>query len=633
MKLLVLSADGTEPSFDAMKNLLDHMAVPYQAVILKSQPLPALSSNGQGKYQGIILSTGNLAYYDGTSWPSALSADGWAAIDTYMRDYNVRLASFYTFPEARYGLSFTTAVSTSDTAPGIMNMTTAGKAAFDYLNPSAAIKVMWSYTYLAAAAPAAGETTTPLLTMNGGIVGATHKKADGREYMALTMDHSQYLQHSMALHYGIVDWVTRGVFIGQRRVYLIPQNDDFFLKSSLFVSNDPACRPGGATADPTFNSGAVCPTLRIAASDLSALATWQSRVRGNAQYRYFKVAHAFNGFGTTPDFGLTSDPLLAEATRQKTAFNWLSHTFSHENLDCYLPVENSGVCPSVTYAQAVQEIDLNKAAATKLQLSNDTASMVTPGISGLNNPNFIKAFYDRGGRYLVTDTSKPGGLPAIPNSAILNPLNNGVIMIPRRATNIFYNTATPNLGANGSETDEYNYMFGPNGLFRIGGPGGAPFVNVNQTYSQIVERESDAIIIYMMRGENYPLMFHQANFYRYNGANSLFTDLMDAVMRKWTAISKLQVATLKQSTLGVRLKERLDLSTAGVKGVFTPGVGVTLTTTKAATVPLTGVCSLLGCEAVYNGERQDRVKLNAGGATFLLHLTTSPGSDRLSEDN
>ena len=632
MKLLVLSADGTEPSFDAMTNLLDHLAVPYQSVILKNQPLPALSANGQGKYQGIVLSTGSLTYYNGSSYVSALSAADWTAIETYMRDYNVRLASFYTFPEPRYGLTYASALSPTDASPGNAAMTAAGQAVFTYLNPSSSVKVTSAYTYLATSTPASGETTTPLLTMGGGIVGATHRKADGREYLALTMDQSRYLNHSMSFHYGAINWVTRGVFIGQRRVYLIPQNDDIFLSSSLFVSNNPACQPGGVTSDPTFNDDA-CPTLRITAADLSTLAAWQGQVRNKAQYRYFKVAHAFNGFGATPEFGLTNDPLLAEATRQKSTFNWLSHTFSHENLDCYLPVPNSGVCTPATYANSLAEIDQNKTIATKLGLSNDTLSMVTPGISGLNNPNFMKAFYDRGMRYVVTDTSRPGGLPAVPNTVILNPHQPGVMMIPRRATNIFYNTATPNAGANGSETDEYNFMFGPNGIFRIGGPGGAPFFSTTQTYTQIIERESDAIILYMLRGEQYPLMFHQANFYRYNGANTLFTDLMDAVMRKWSAISKLQVGSLKQATLGSRLKERLDLTMAGVKGVYTPGVGVILTAAKNVTVPLTGICNSSGCEAVYNGQRQDRVRVNAGPSTFILYQSFSPGADQIAEDN
>jgi hypothetical protein len=633
MKLLVLSADGTEPSFDAMKNMLDHLAVPYQPVILRSQPLPALSTNGVGNYQGIVLATGALSYFDGSAWVSALTPANWTTLETYMRDYQVRLASFYTFPEARYGLRYTSALSTSDTSPGVMTMTTAGQPVFNYLRPAASLKVIFSYTYLAAAAPAAGETTTPILSMAGQTVGATHRKADGREYMALTMDHSQYLNHSLALHYGVVNWVTRGVFIGQRRIYVTPQNDDIFLSSSQFLNNNPACQPVGAANDPTYDPGSVCPNVRMTGSDLDSLADWQKRIRGSAQYRYLKIAHAYNGFGASADFGIANDPLVAEAKKEKATFNWLSHTYNHENLDCYLPVANSGICTPATYAQSLLEINQNKTIATQLGLSNDTLSMVTPGISGLNNPNFMKAYVDSGMRYVVTDTSRPGGLPAIPNTAIVNSLQPSVVMIPRRATNIFYNTSTPTQGAIGSETDEYNFLFGPNGIFRVGGPGGPPFFPTTQTYSQIIERESDAIVTYMLRGEMYPLMFHQANFLRYNGRNSLFTDLMDAVTRKWTAISKLQVGSLKQATLGSRLKERLDLTTAGINGTYHPGVGVTLTAARTAVVPTTGVCdSSKGCEAIYNGQRQDRIQVSAGRSTFLPYTSASPGADQLGED-
>lgn len=631
MKLLVLSADGAEPSFDATKNLLNHLGVPYEAVVLRSQALPVLAANGKGNYQGIILSTGNLTYYNGSAWVSALTAADWTAIDAYMKDYKVRLASVYTFPEARFGLRYLSALSTSDTSPGQMTMTSAGQSVFNYLNPSAVVKVIFSYTYLAASAPAAGETTTPLLTMGGSVVGATHRKADGREYLALTMDHSPFLTHSMALHYGIVNWLTRGVFIGNRRIYLTPQNDDIFLSSDQFTNN-PACQPVGAASDPTYDPATACPSIRMTGADLAALATWQSRARSNGQYRYLKVAHAYNGFGTSAAFGLPNDPLLTEARRLRSTFNWLSHTYNHENLDCYLPVPNSGICTPVTYANAVNEIELNRTASRSLGLSDDTASMVTPGISGLNNPNFMKAFVDRGMRYVVTDTSRPGGLPAIPNTAILNPLQPSVIMIPRRATNIFYNTSTPVQGAIGSETDEYNFLFGPNGIFRVGGPGGAPFFSTTQTYTQIIERESDAIVTYMLRGEMYPLMFHQANYWRYNGQNSLFTDLMDAVMRKWTAISKLQVGSLKQSTLGNKLKERLDFANAGVRGVYTPGVSVTLTATRSAVVPVTGVCSsLLGCEAIYNGQRQDSIAVSAGRSVTVPYYSFNLG-DSLAED-
>ena len=101
MKLLVLSADGTEPSFEATKYFLEYMAIPYDAVILKTQPLPVLNDATKGFYQGIVLSTGNLALFDGVNWGSALSTANWTTIDTYMTTHGVRLASMYTFQIGR----------------------------------------------------------------------------------------------------------------------------------------------------------------------------------------------------------------------------------------------------------------------------------------------------------------------------------------------------------------------------------------------------------------------------------------------------------------------------------------------------------------------------------------------------
>lgn len=635
MKLLVLGGDGTEPGFEALKSFLSHIGVPFEAR-LATAGLPPLADSTKGLYQGIILSTGNLSIYDASTggYRSALSQADWLALDNYARDYGVRTVSYYTFPEPRYGISFVSGFGTSDTSPGQLQINSAGSAYFGYLNTANPIPVRFSWVYLANLAPATtGETTTPIMTMNGGIAGVVHKKADGREYMALTFDNSQYMLHSLALNYGLVNWVTYGVFLGNRKVYLTPQNDDLFLASDLFLHNDPRCQPVGAAADPTYNPGVDCPNLRMTASDYSALAAWQARVQDNPLYRNFKLTHAFNGFGTTAASGFgPNDALTTAAVLLRSRFFWVSHTYDHENLDCYHPVPNSGVCRQANYAEAFWEIDENIKVANSLKLPLDAASMVTPGISGLNNPEFLRAAVAKGIRYLVTDTSRPGHTPAIPNTGIPNPLQPSILMIPRRATNIFYNASTPVLRAAGSETDEYNFLFGPNGIFRVGGPGGAPFFSTTQTYTQIIERESDAIVTYMLRGEMYPLMFHQANYWRYNGQNSLFTDLMDAVMRKWTAISKLQVGSLKQSTLGNKLKERLDFANAGVRGVYTPGVSVTLTATRSAVVPVTGVCSsLFGCEAIYNGQRQDSIAVSAGRSVTVPYYSFNLG-DSLAED-
>jgi len=607
MKLLLLTGDGTEIGYQAIRYFLDHLGVPYDAVVTATQPLPTLNDAAKGFYQGIILATGNLAFSSNGAYESGLSPAEWATLDAYMISHGVRAVSYYTWPEPRYGIAFTSAFGTTDTEPGLASILPAGRTTFSYLNPSAQIKVLWSWVYGATPAPASGEVTTPYLTMRGHTVGAYHRKADGREYLAFTFDNSPYLIHSMLFNYGIVNWVTKGVFLGFRRIYLSPQNDDLFLASDQFVHNDPNCRPTAGPRDLTFDPSTTCPDVRMTSTDLYKLRDWQVRLNANELVNGFRVAHAFNGFGTTQASGAPANDGLTQAAKAlKAYFYWLSHTYDHENLDCFKPVPNSGICRAATYAEAAFEITENKKVATSLGLPLDAASMVTPAISGLFNANFLSAARDNGLRYFVGDLSRPEWQPQFPNTGTFHSAQFPTLfIIPRRATNIFYNVHHANALVIGSEPDEYNYLFGPAGIFRL--PDGSPFFSVNQTYRQIIDRESDALLSYMLRYEMYPSMFHQANFVFYNGTNSLFTDLIDETIRKYTSLVKLPVASMSQTTIGQRLIERMEYLAGGVQGVYTPGVGIKLTARKAVMVPVTGACAGV-CET-YGGQRQSRIRV------------------------
>ncbi|MEZ5355825.1 MAG: hypothetical protein R2762_24590 [Bryobacteraceae bacterium] len=614
MRMLIIAADGDEPAFDAIRNTLEHIGVPYDAIVAKTQPLPVLNDATTGFYQGIILTSGNLAVEDANgNWSSALSAASWTALDNYARDYKVRTLAMYAFPEARYGLTFISALSPTDQAPAMATIPAAGKPVFSYVNTANQIKIQWAYTYLAAPTPAAGETTTPIVTINGQTAGALHTKADGREYLALTFDNSPYLTHSLLLNYGLVNWVARGVFLGSRQAYLTPQNDDLFLPNDLFVNNQPACQPLPGS-DPTYDPAVNCPSLRINGADLDRLASWQDSVRRKTQTANFQLTHAFNGFGATTAGGATTnDSLKLRAIAHRNRFYWVSHTYDHEHLDCFNPVPNSGICRGATYNESRSEITQNISVATSLLMPLDRTSMVTPAISGLNNPNFMRAAGDSGIRYLVGDMSRPEHVPAIANTGIRSTVDTRILIIPRRATNIFYNTTTPNVGANGSETDEYNFLYGPSGIFRLSN--GAPFFDTAQTYAQVIDRESDALVTYMLRGELYPSMFHQSNFDSYNGGHSLFTDLMDATFAKFAKMTNLPISSLAQTTIGSMLVDRSNYLAAGVAATYTPGVGITVQAQKSAYVPFTGVCST-GC-VTYGGQKQSRVLVSAGRTVTL----------------
>ena len=587
MKLLVLTADGTEPSFAAIRSILDQMGVPYDAVVLTQTggKLPRLERLLKGNYQGIILATGNLVTCSTTPCSVALPDAGWKELDEYAVQYGVRMLAYYTFPDPRYGIAWTGHAQVGGTA----SFQPASAEAFPDLTRSTPVSIKDAYTYTAILTPGAGETTTPILSMDGDAVGVLHKKADGREYLALTFDNSPHLTHSLAFGYGLVKWVTKGLFIGSRKFYFSPQIDDLFLASDLFDATDPNCRPSGFQLDPTVDPSITCPVIRTTGEDLDITKSWQNSA-SSLSNGSIKVTMAYNGFGITPDADPPDpDSLPSAATRHRSNFFWVTHTYDHENLDCFQPVPNSGVCTPATYAQSNMELSLNANIGRQLDLVEDKRSIVTPNLSGLTNPNFLAAAANNGIRYMVSDSSKLG--PDFPhNTAVWSPIRSSILLIPRRPTNIFYNVHTPELGVAGSATDEYNYFYGPNGISRVGGPGGPPFFSTDQTYQQIIDREAELIVRNMLRGEVYPLMFHQANLVAYDGQNSLFTDLGNAVLAKLRSFSPLPVTSLDQSSIADITLDRMAFNSSGVTGTLNPGVSMILKSSKSAKVPVTGLC-------------------------------------------
>ena len=76
---------------------------------------------------------------------------------------------------------------------------------------------------------------TPLITTaNGYVIASTNTYPDGRENLAVTVANNPNLVHSQVLSYGLVNWVTRGVFIGERHVNLGVQVDDLFIDSDMW---------------------------------------------------------------------------------------------------------------------------------------------------------------------------------------------------------------------------------------------------------------------------------------------------------------------------------------------------------------------------------------------------------------
>ncbi len=626
LKVLVLTGDGAEPSFKSIQSFLNQIGIPHNDVILAPAtgaaiPLPALNDANKGFYQAIILATGNLVACDAKGvCASALSDAGWAALDTYAATFGIRTLSYYTYPNPRYGLSYVSALNTA-TTPTALTFAAAASTIFPYLNLTHPVTVTYSYAYLAAPVAALGESTTPILSLGTGTVGVLHKKPDGREYLALTFDNNPSLLHSLSLGYGLINWVTKGVFLGSRQVYSTPQVDDLFLANELYDSVTPGCKPVGFLIDPTSDLTSQCPTGKVSGADLLSLSAWQDKLQASPQTSNFQVTMGFNGVGAAdPDTVIaTGDDLVSAVLAINKKFVWVSHTYDHMNLDCFNPVAKSGICTLANGAESGAEIDHNLLIAKALGLSVDAGSMITPEISGLTNAEFVQVAVTRGIKYLIIDSSTLALNPPPHNTGIRNALNPSILMVPRRPTSIFYNTVSPNPGAVGSLPDEYNYFYGPHGLFRIGGPNGTPFYGTNQTYAQIINSESDSLLMDMLRFKADPIMFHQSNLARYDHANSLFTDVMAETLKKFTDMSNLPVTSLPESAIGQLYQERMDYNASGVQATFRPGTPptITLTTTKSATIPVTGACTNIATCATYGGQTIQKVLVPAGTTVTL----------------
>jgi hypothetical protein len=209
-------------------------------------------------------------------------------------------------------------------------------------------------------------------TPPGSVYGATRTYADGREALVLTFSQSPTALHTLGLTYGVVSWVTRGLFVGERHVYLSPQLDDFFLASVIY--------PVTGT------------TYRCSAADLQAFASWQKAVQSDPVTMNFRAAFAFNAYGARP---AGQDPLTDEARELAPSFAWINHTWDHADLN------------PMAYAAAFEEFSKNHQYALGGLSPYSVENLVTPGISGLDNPEVMRAAYDVGIRQLVSDTTKP----------------------------------------------------------------------------------------------------------------------------------------------------------------------------------------------------------------------------------
>lgn len=566
LKLLVISADGKETDFPALLSFLNQLGIPYDTLIATEMPLTTnllWDGGSYGCYHGIMLTTGNLTHFDGAAqdWRSAFSPDNWKVLWEYEAMFGVRQVTSYTYPgwPESYGLTYAGYQDTANN-PLQATLTNAGQQLFPYLNASNPITIRNNRTYLATAAISDTANVTPLLTAPnpGGtpyVIALIKRYADGRENLAVMAENNPNLMHSLLLSYGIINWLTGGIFLGERHVTMDIQPDDILIGNTMW---DPA-----ALLDTTGRN------FRLSADDVQALIAWQNHTRAT-----FPVAATltlelpFVGGGAS---GLYKPDSLTPALLANQAnFNWISHTYNHSNLD------------NISAAAATSILQRNDDFARQSNFSAYTKdAMVQPDISGLSNTEFQRAAYEFGIRYLIADTSRSGWNNPSPNAGFYSATQPGLLIIPRHATNLFYNVRTPD-----EWVSEYNCYYGPQATCD---EGKRRYWDHDLTYAEILDKESDKWLQYLLKWDINPMMFHQPNLGTYDGVHSLLGDLVDATLAKYSAVSTLPIQNLTEHEIGVRMANRMAYNDSAAMAVLYPADKIILTTVKPAIIPITGI--------------------------------------------
>jgi len=354
-----------------------------------------------------------------------------------------------------------------------------------------------------------------------------NKFATGREQQIWFTSFDPSLTSSTLLSHAWIHWITRGIYLGFRRVYLNTQVDDVFVETELYQTNKP---------------------YRILPADFQEHVSWMKEVNSKlppGSSYVIELGHNGNGnieaavdkdydneparcdpqegieypeqidgpleymkpIGTGKDLWNKKfksyqwtlkcsqlDPLevyFANKTNMHSFFH-VSHTFTHEDET------------NATYSDVVKEITWNQAWFKAIGFS-DVAStayfspngLIPPGITGLHNGDAVRAWLENGITYVVGDNSrsvlmnvasrKSGYHPIITN--VKENGYDGAYIIGRYGSTIYYNCDTPDC-----DNKEWKAIAGGSGDF-----------NAQLEYEKTVNTK------YLLSMRWDPYMFHQAN--------------------------------------------------------------------------------------------------------------------------
>lgn len=588
-KILVISSEDIEkhdPGLVAATTFLQNMWIPYEVLVLtkngKRNPLKKLdliNIDGSGKYSGIVTTEYNLSYKTFVNgkeeYLSALSKDEWAELFQYEKMFNVRHVSLFTYPD--YYLGFSESVGSDHFKRNsiILNADPIKKY-LGGVNLDAEVEIKDNWHYPVDIVKEKSNQINPFLfytNIKNSIAGVTKKTDDQREEMHFFFSQSKNNMISKFVAPIWIKWLTKNVYLGKRRTYLTAQIDDYLTPTKIW--------------NPLPHIKRI--EYRTSVSDIQSFIDFQKNVlRPETKDEQYKIEMAFNGKGTFLYGGEGIDLLSNFTIKNAHEFFWVSHTYSHPELN------------DISYNEMIAEVNNNIDAAKYLLRDNfhlfSEFGLVTPRISGLYNKDALKAMYDLNISYLIGDNTKvdfrhPNN-KHLPRKTTVE-LNGfmGSHIIPRFPNDIYYNIST---------LFELEGLF--NHYYELSG-------DKAYNFEKIFAKNAKETVGHLLEYDFSPYMFHQANMrvFDYQNSNeSLLSLWFREVLKEYRKLSTFPLPSLSFNQLIKVYSERRDYEECNVNArLHVQGFKlseITFQNDKHCEFPITGLENVSGLEE-YKSEK------------------------------
>ncbi len=573
LKVLVLSADGTEPSFLAWTTALTREGVPFDTIIANSAaPITAAtltSAENHANYEAVVLATGDLIQCGAAGCLSALDTSEWLALNAFQTRFGIRRVTAYAWPNPEFGLNYP--FSSGDLSGSVATLTAAGATVFtDLVGPVP----MDIGTYGYYAEPVSASTFKTLVAGPVGPGGAAsslvgvYSRPDGFEELVVTADSNAYQMQSLLLSHSLIAWATHNIRLGYSRTYLSMHIDDIFLPDDRWDT----------VAHVTHeDDGATLPLIRMLPSDVERAKAWQAKTG-------LQLDFVFNGAGSVDAIDANgSDALTTSLLANKSQFYWINHTYSHPNLD------------TLTAAQIVTEIKQNFQFANKNKIPVNTTELVTGEHSGLANPNMPIALSQTNIKWIAADNSKQ------PTPYAIGPATT----IPRYPANVYYN-----VGTKAEQLDEYNWIY----FYNCTNTAITTCLSAPATWDQYVASEVGIMIRHLLNNDPRPHFFHQSNL----SEDGTMYPVVDGVLARYAQYVKLPIVQPAYREAGQIMQRQLawQAKSDSVDAYYMNG-RVYLSSPIAVQIPVTGYKG----GTLYGAERSGWVSLAAGGIKSVVDVT------------